>query len=328
MTKRITILATGACLAAFVAAACGGGNDDASEASADAAQSPAADTAAPIETPDDAAARDAPADDADDAAPRAEAPPRPTEPAQVTEAPAEQAAPPAEPAAATAPAEAPTVDEPAASEDEVEPAVEADTTAPAVDSAALTGDEIVTTPSLFDQPDPGVTVAEVPDRPDAFADFGSTLVPWIQGRTTIDALLPLSSAWALPRVADGSRWNLADTNRDAIQPGDGRSSIVLVFTDPATGGAPDVGSNLVIYDPLPDSPGVFRIAYDHNAVKQLRGETASSLNIIVRSVEDVNGDARRDISFDELLCDDAGCTTTAYVLSSEGNGYRRTLGDG
>ena len=47
----------------------------------------------------------------------------------------------------------------------------------------------------------------------------------------------------------------------------------------------------------------------------------------MRSVLDVTGDGARDISFEEVTCVDGGCTSRAYVLSSEGDGYRRTIVD-
>ena len=54
-----------------------------------------------------------------------------------------------------------------------------------------------------------------------------------------------------------------------------------------------------------------------------KGAPAASLGIAVRRVDDVTGDSLHDISFEEVICDDGGCRTIAYVLSSEEDGYRR-----
>ncbi len=243
MKHRRFVLAAGACLLAFIAAACGGGGQDqASERTADTGQPPTQETATQVDT-------------AVDASPQDEAPP--PESATGDDAQAdEQTEPPAQRTDATTPSETPADEVP-------EPA-----------SKPETDTDLLINPDQIPQPDPSLTVTDIPSRPDAFIEYGSTLLPWLHGRTTINALIPLSREWGLPAVAGGDRWNLVDTNRDALEPGDGRSSIVLVFTDPATFGADTVGANLVVYDPLPDNPGQYRLACDHNRVKQLHGESA------------------------------------------------------
>ena len=308
MSWRTAILTTCLGLAAFAVAACGGGGqDESAERADDTAPAAAADTAPPLDAPTDAGPRD-------DAA---------SGPAEVRPAPAAAA----EPEPAPAPTEA-TAPPDAEADDDTEPAAESEPPAAPADSSDSTSPqatEILTGPSVFAQPDPEATVEEIPDRPAAFADYGSVALPWLQGRMTVADIVPIFEAWGSPPVAGGSRLNLVDTNADALAPGDGRSALVIVWTDPATFGADLAGSNLVVYEPLLDTPGRFRIAYDHNALKAIAGEPATSVGIAVRLVEDVTGDLLRDISFEEVICDDGGCTTVSYVLSNEGDGYRRTV---
>ena len=198
----------------------------------------------------------------------------------------------------------------------------------AADQSMTSPEDVAVGPSNFPQPNPTVTETDVPTRPDAFADFGATALSWLQTRTSVDAILPLFESWGMPSVAGGFRLHLVDTNHDALAPGDGRSSLVIVFTDPVTVGVGAVVSNLVVYDPLLDAPGQYRIAYDHNGIQDLREpRMGPTEGIVVRSVLDVTGDGARDISFEEVTCVDGGCTSRAYVLSSEGDGYRRTIVD-
>ena len=81
------------------------------------------------------------------------------------------------------------------------------------------------------------------------------------------------------------------------------------------------------WEPIPDSPGQFQIAYDHNVVQAERASNGVRGDIAVVRVDDVTGDGLRDISFEELVCENGDCTAVAYVLSSEGDGYRRTVTD-
>ncbi len=181
------------------------------------------------------------------------------------------------------------------------------------------------TPSEFPQPDPSEAVDVVPFRPEAFSDYGGVALRWLQGRTSVDAILPLFLAWRMPPVGDGARLNLVDTDGDALLPDDGRSAIVIVYTDPPTADRATGFSNLVVYEPLPDQPGRFRIVYDHDLVEQSFGATAGRTGIVVTSVGDVNDDGHRDISFQELVCDATGCRRVNYVLSNEADHYRRVI---
>ncbi len=184
-------------------------------------------------------------------------------------------------------------------------------------------DDLLVTPNQFPQPSSSITVDVIPHRPDAFADYGQAALPWLQGRTSVDAILPLFDAWRMPPVIGGFRLNLVDTDGDALLPDDGRSAIVIVYTDPPSTGVATGFSNLVIYEPLPEDPGVFRIAYDHDLVEQSFDASSGRSGIAVTAVTDANGDGLRDITFQELICDAAGCRRLTYVLSNVGDAYRR-----
>ena len=174
------------------------------------------------------------------------------------------------------------------------------------------------------QPELAAAVADVPVRPSEFAAYGLIALPWLQGQTSVAAIIPIFEAWGMPSVAGGSRLNLVDTNGDARAPDDGLSTLVIIYTDPASFGAAQVRSNLVVYEPLPDDPGRFRLAYDHNYIQATLGGLPPSHDIVVTGVDDVTGDQLRDISFQETVCDDAGCQTVSYVLTIDGDGYLRT----
>ena len=174
------------------------------------------------------------------------------------------------------------------------------------------------------QPELAAAVADVPVRPSEFAAYGLVALPWLQGQTSVAAIIPIFEAWGMPSVAGGSRLNLVDTNGDARAPDDGLSTLVIIYTDPASFGASQVRSNLVVYEPLPNEPGRFRLAYDHNYIQATLGGLPASHNIVVTRVDDVTGDELRDISFQETVCDDAGCQTVSYVLTIDGDGYLRT----
>lgn len=185
-------------------------------------------------------------------------------------------------------------------------------------------------PSQFPQPSSFATLDIIPRRPDAFSDYGRVAIPWLQGRITVEDILPLFEAWRMPPVSGGFRLNLVDTNGDAVFPGDGRSAIVIVYTDPPTADIATGFSNLVVYEPLGGSPGAFRIVYDHDHFEQSLGATFGRSGIAVTAVTDANGDGLRDISFEELICNNEGCRRISYVLSNvdgeDGNAadtYRR-----
>ena len=166
-------------------------------------------------------------------------------------------------------------------------------------------------PDTIPQPDPDVTVSEIPDRPADFGAFGAAALPWLHGRTEVSEILPLFEAWSMPSVAGSDRLHLVDSDLDGL------FSILIVYTDPASFSTPLTVSNLVIYDPIPDRPERYRMAYDH----RLRSELESS-NIIVRLVQDVTGDGRRDVTFTEEFCGAHTCTTSLHVLVRSGDGYR------
>ena len=73
----------------------------------------------------------------------------------------------------------------------------------------------------------------------------------------------------------------------------------------------------MIYDPIPDRPERYRVAYDHNLAT---GEEAQ--DIVVLRVTDLTGDGRHDITFREEFCGASTCTTSFHVLVRSGSGYR------
>ncbi len=295
MRARTALLATTLSVAALVAIACGGGADDqAAEPTPDGATPPSQQTEPPIDLDQDS--DQPPADDSP-----AETSP-PSEPAADTDQP------PAPPTDATP------ADDPTDSDADDEPGAATPPDAPtSID------------PDIIPQPDPSLTVAEVPDRPESFATFGAIALPWLQGRTTVAEILPLFETWGMPSVAGRDRLNLVDTNADATGPSDGRSSIVIIYTDPANVGADPVISNLVIYEPVAGNPAQYRIAYDHNLLQQLSGAPPDRGAIVVLRVDDVTGDGLRDIAFQEDHCVDGNCTAVTYILSFDGERYRRTV---
>ena len=177
--------------------------------------------------------------------------------------------------------------------------------------------------SEFSQTSPAVDVAEIPQRPDDFADYGRVALPWLQTRASVEAIVPLFVAWGMPPVSGGFRLNLVDTDGDALLPDDGRSTVVIIYTDPPSADRVTGYSNLVVYEPLPEAPGRFQIVYDHDQIEQSFGAEFGRTGIVVTSVADVNADGLRDISFEELICDGTGCTRLRYVLSNTGDGFLR-----
>jgi hypothetical protein len=293
MTARTTLLATTISVAALIAVACGGGSDD------DQTVAPNADDF----TPPPAGQTTLPAGSDDDS----------------SQPPA--GAPPADTGAPDPPGQAPPTADPGSDD-------AADNPGPTDDgSGAATPPDAPTSidPALIPQPDPTLTVVDLPARPESFALYGATALPWLQGRTTVAEILPLFETWGMPPIAGGDRLNLVDTNADATGPSDGRSSIAITYTDPATFGAEPVGSNLVIYEPVPGNPGQYRIAYDHNLLQQLVGAPAVRGDIVILRVDDVTGDGQRDIAFQEDHCTDGACIAVTYILSIDGDRYRRTV---
>ena len=192
---------------------------------------------------------------------------------------------------------------------------EADSDAPDMDQptpapgpGAETG--LGTSPETITQPGPDVTVEEVPAQPADFATYGPDALPWLQDRSEVDEIVPLFSEWFMPPVAGGDRLNLVDTDLDSL------SSVVIIYTNPQST-LVTTGSNLVIYDPIPDRPERYRVAYDHNLAT---GEEAQ--DIVVLRVTDLTGDGLRDITFSEEFCGASTCTTSFHVLVRSGSGYR------
>ena len=170
-----------------------------------------------------------------------------------------------------------------------------------------------TDPGTIRQPGPDEVVTDVPDRPDAFRDYGAAALPWLHTRTQVDEIIPLFEEWGMPPVpGECCRLNLIDTDLDGL------FSVVIIYTDPRTFSDPiGVGTYLVIYDPIPERPDRYRIAYDH-----IIRTGGSSLGIQVFDQGDVTGDGQRDVVYIEELCGASTCTTTVHVLVRDGSGYR------
>lgn len=168
-----------------------------------------------------------------------------------------------------------------------------------------------TSPSGIPQPGPDVTVEQIPDQPNTFATFGATALPWLHDKTEVSEIIDLFTSWPSPAIGRGDRLNLVDTNLD------GRASLVIVFTNPATLGAALTGSNLVVFDPVPGRPDRYQIAYDHN----LRSGRETT-NVGVLMVEDITGDGLREITFVEETCGASTCTSSFHSLTPSGDGYR------
>ncbi len=302
MRRRFAFVVCALGIVALAVTACGGSDDEAAPSGTPPANGNAQ-TSAPPDATSDSDGPAPPDQDSDADTPPAETPPADGGPPPGADDRTDsQDAPPAEPPTDS--------DEPATSPP---PPPERD---PA---------DLRLTPSEFPQPDPSEAVDVVPFRPEAFSDYGGVALRWLQGRTSVDAILPLFLAWRMPPVGDGARLNLVDTDGDALLPDDGRSAIVIVYTDPPTADRATGFSNLVVYEPLPDQPGRFRIVYDHDLVERSFGATAGRTGIVVTSVGDVNDDGHRDISFQELVCDATGCRRVNYVLSNEADHYRRVI---
>lgn len=164
----------------------------------------------------------------------------------------------------------------------------------------------------FPQPGPEVTSETIPSAPANFLQYGAAALPWLHGINQIDPIIELFKAWPMPPLAVGhDRIVLVDTS------GDGAFSASIVFTDPNSFGAAVPYSNLIVYDPVPEDPSKYRIAYDHalSYAREVQG-------IQQLSDADLTGDAYRDLTFREITCDESGCVSSFYVLASTGDGYR------
>lgn len=195
-----------------------------------------------------------------------------------------------------------------------DPAADADpaTNDPAADDepapvvSAITG----LSPEGIPQPGPDVTAEDIPQRPSDFDSYAVTALPWLQGRSGVEEILPIFFEWGMPSVFSGDRLNLIDTDLDGL------ASVVIVWTNPL-GTLPWTESTLAVYDPIPEQPDRYRLAYDHRLV---RGEVPG--NVAVLQVIDMTGDGRRDITFMESTCGANTCTTSFHLLVRDGSGYR------
>ncbi len=202
-------------------------------------------------------------------------------------------------------------DDEADDEDQIEPpSVELPTVAvPAATPTRVTYTQ-------FPQPGPDQTTDTIPDAPSNFLQYGAAALPWLHGINEITPIIELFKAWPMPALAVGhDRIVLVDTNAN------GEFSAAIVYTDPNSFGAAVPFSNLVVYDPLPDNPSKFRIAYDHALAYAREVQGIQQLNDV-----DLTGDDVRDLTFREITCDASGCVSSFYVLSSIGDGYRTITG--
>ena len=173
-----------------------------------------------------------------------------------------------------------------------------------------------TSASQFSQPGPDATTNTIPTPPANFIQYGVDALPWLQGRGTVDEILPIFFAWPMPPLVVGNnRLNLVDTN------GNGLFSAAMVFTDPNSFGAAVPFSNLVVYDPVPGRADRYRIGYDHRLAY---GREVQGLQLL--SDLDLSGDAIRDITFREISCAGEVCTSAFYVLRGSGDGYQVVTG--
>ena len=164
----------------------------------------------------------------------------------------------------------------------------------------------------FPQPGPEQTTDTIPDPPTNFLQYGAAALPWLHGINEIGPIIELFKAWPMPALAVGhDRVVLVDTTAT------GQFSASIIYTDPNSFGAAIPYSNLVVYDPVPGDPSSYRIAYDHALSYAREVQGLQQLTDV-----DITGDAVRDLTFREITCDESGCVSSFYVLSSTGDGYR------
>lgn len=168
----------------------------------------------------------------------------------------------------------------------------------------------------FPQPGPEQTSDTIPDAPANFLQYGAAALPWLHGVNEVEPIIELFKAWPMPSLAVGNdRVVLIDTS------GDGNFSASIVYTDPNSFGAAVPFSNLVVYDPVPGDLTKYRISYDH---AQAYAREVQGIQQI--SDADLTGDFFRDLTFREITCDESGCVSSFYILSSTGDGYRTVTG--
>ena len=172
--------------------------------------------------------------------------------------------------------------------------------------------------SQFPQPGPEQTSEAIPNAPTNFLQYGAAALPWLHGVNEVEPIIELFKAWPMPALAVGNdRVVLVDTS------GDGNFSASIVYTDPNSFGASVPFSNLVVYDPIPGNLTKYRIAYDHAQAYAREVQGIQQISDI-----DLTGDFFRDLTFREITCDESGCVSSFYILSSTGDGYRTITGSG
>ena len=204
-------------------------------------------------------------------------------------------------------------------ETQTEPEQEAPVATPTVtlpNTALPLGAPTSTSSAQFPQSRPDAATDRIPQPPETFIQYGADALPWLQGRSGIDEILPIFDAWPMPPLITGNdRINLVDTT------GDGLFAAAIVFTDPTSFGARVPFSNLVVYDAIPGPGSRYRIGYDHRLAY---GREVQGLQVL--SDLDLTGDGIRDITFREVSCSADACANAFYILRSVGDGYRVITG--
>ncbi len=168
----------------------------------------------------------------------------------------------------------------------------------------------------FPQPGPDQTTDTIPNAPANFLQYGAAALPWLHGLDEIEPIIELFKAWPMPTLAVGNdRVVLVDTV------GAGRFSIAIIYTNPNSFGDAVPFSNLVVYDPVPDNPSRYRIAYDHAQAYAREVQGIQQL-----ADWDLTGDDIRDLTFREITCDNTGCVSSFYILNTASDGYRTITG--
>ena len=170
------------------------------------------------------------------------------------------------------------------------------------------GQELIIPPQVGggEDLDPVDNDVAVPDRPEGFTTFIDSALAWIDARQSVgDCLLPLFLQWGMPPVVVGDRCHLVDANLD------GRSSAVVIFTDPTPSDLPQLNSDLIIFEPPEEGEEGFRIAY--RLANPDAGDDA--FDVAILHTRDISGDVQPDIAVQELSCGATTCVTTLHVLS-------------
>ena len=111
--------------------------------------------------------------------------------------------------------------------------------------------------------------------------------------------------------------------------GDGYADILIGARLAAPGGDSSAGETYVVFGKSES----FGSSVDLGTLDGSDGFVLEGIDeddysgISVSEAGDVNGDGLRDISFEELICDQMGCTRLRYVLSKTGEGFLRVFGE-